>query len=470
MVTRRIHGSVLNGTLYVNTTAILTTPNCETPQTITLNTPGTSNFTIQATNSAGCNGSVTFDTAASSDSQYGAISIDNCGSDDVQFQQVMFWFFHRKDNDIQTPQAASVFCNPTIGAFDVMANMDLSNSSIVGITPLDNVTTSNNVTGGTLNGQAFNSLKFTPSNDSFVQARAISINAGVSGAIFRFASQLPGGVQPTFDDPNGFLAITNQVYTQHLSISAKSIYFVNAASSAPARIVSLVPRLWIDALPAHALAAVLSLVGLSALFLHIVHSRQRRRFFLAASPGSIAHIISMTAHARFGEQLYPYDNDQTLTRKLAGLSFSLDPRTGAVVADRDVGPDTVPLGAVTSYTVPGVRLSRPRSKRAVVRTGTYADDVESQTTRLLDPAVDEVRGRAASSSGHRGSSRGGRSSDLELELEDAQLLPAHYHDGASQSTLWVDNKRGIRARDTSSPVPSSITAAGPSRVQTEWDG
>jgi len=68
----------------------------------------------------------------------------------------MFWFFHRQDDDIQTPQAAAVFCDPTIGAFNVMAETDLSNSSIVGITPLDNVTTSNNVTGTPLNGQAFN--------------------------------------------------------------------------------------------------------------------------------------------------------------------------------------------------------------------------------------------------------------------------------------------------------------------------
>ncbi|KAJ7087860.1 hypothetical protein C8R44DRAFT_820004 [Mycena epipterygia] len=488
-------GSMLNGTLFVNTTSIQTTPHCEASQTSTLSTPGTSNFTIQATNSAGCNGSVTFNTSLTADSQYGAISIDNCGSDDVQFQPVMFWFFHRKNDDIQTPQAASVFCNPTIGAFNVMAEMDLSNSSIVGITPLDNVTTSNNVTGGTLNGRAFNSLKFTPSNDSFVQARAISINAGVSGAIFRFASQLPGGVQPTFDDPNGFLAITNKVYTQHLSISAKSIYFVNAPSSAPARIVSLFPRLWIDALPAHALVAVLLFIGLSALFLHIAHSRQRRHFFLTASPGSIAHIISMTAHARFGEQLYPYDNDETLARKLAGLSFSLDPRTGAVVADRDVGPITVPLGAVTPYP------SRPRGERTITGMGTYADDAESQTTRLLGPIVNEKRGRAPSSSGHshsRGSSRGGgSSSDLEQELEEARLLPAYSHDGASQSTLSVNEKQGARTRESSSsraspstslltlsvderearapessssPAPSSIIAPGPSRIRTEWDG
>jgi hypothetical protein len=53
--------SVLNGTLSVNTTAIKSTANCEAPQTFALTTPGTSNFTIDASNSAGCSGSVTFD-------------------------------------------------------------------------------------------------------------------------------------------------------------------------------------------------------------------------------------------------------------------------------------------------------------------------------------------------------------------------------------------------------------------------
>lgn len=54
------------------------------------------------------------------------------------------------------------------------------------------------------------SIKFPSSNDSFVQARATSISAGVSGAIFRFAAQLPGGVQDKFD--NGFKSITEKVF------------------------------------------------------------------------------------------------------------------------------------------------------------------------------------------------------------------------------------------------------------------
>ncbi|KAJ6597070.1 hypothetical protein DFH09DRAFT_110719 [Mycena vulgaris] len=431
--------SVLNGTLFVNTTAMQTRANCEAPQSSILSTPGTSDFTIQASNSAGCSASVTFNgDATSTSTQYGAVNVENCGFTDVEFQPVMFWFFHRKDDDIKTPQGSAVFCNPTIKAFNVIAEIDLNNGSTIGITALDSVTTSNNVTGFPLKGQAFNGLKFTNSTDQFVQARATSIRAGVSGAIFRFASQLPSGVQPQFDDPNGFLSITLQVFTQHLSISAKSIYFVNGLSNVPAKMISLTPRILIDAIPAHALAVVLTLIGLSALFLHIAHSRHRRRFFLAASPGSIAHIISMTAHAQFGEQLYPYDDDETLAHKLAGLSFSLDPRTGAVVADRNVGPVTTPLGAVTPYTMSGMR---PRASTSALSdttmAGTYSDDAKSQTSRLLPPMVDEKRGgRDRAISRNLGLGEGSSTEESDLDLQNMRQLPAYSDDSESQSTRF----------------------------------
>jgi hypothetical protein len=114
--------------------------------------------------------------STSSSTQYGAVAVPDCGIDDVRFQPIMFWFFHRMDDDIQvfiyfspiwefldlfraraqTPQGASVFCNPTIKALNVIAKVDLNDRSIIDVTSLDSVTTSNNVTGPELNGQAFN--------------------------------------------------------------------------------------------------------------------------------------------------------------------------------------------------------------------------------------------------------------------------------------------------------------------------
>jgi len=240
------------------------------------------------------------------------------------------------------------------------------------------------------------------------------------------------------------LNITEQVYTQHLAISAKSVYFVNALSTAPASMISLVPRLVIDELPAHALAIVMTLIGFLALFIHIVHSRHRRRFFLAASPGSIAHIISITAHARFGEKLYPYDDDETLARKLAGLSFSLDPRTGAVVADRDVGPvASPPVGFVTPY---NLSLS-PRPSTGTLSgssdtfTGAYADEERPRHSRTRSSILLDVKHAARSSGGSYSRSEGSstpaasRRSFGELELEESgQQLPTYVDDLESQSS------------------------------------
>ncbi|KAJ7775089.1 hypothetical protein B0H16DRAFT_1303748 [Mycena metata] len=479
-------GPVLNGTLSVNTTSVQTAVNCEVPQTFNLSALGSANFSIQATTPGGCDGNVTFNPdSTTSGTQYGVVAVENCGSDDIEFQPVMFWFFHRKADDIQTPQAAAVFCNPTISALNVMATVDLNNNSIISVTSLSPVTSSNNFTGSPQNGRAFNSLKFPPSNDTFITARATAIASGVSGSIFRFASQLRG-VQQTFDDPNGFLQITEQVYTQHLSISAKSVYFVAAPSTVSASMTSLTPHLVIDALPAHALSAVLTFIGLSALFLHIVHSRQRRRFFLAASPGSIAHIISMTAHARFGEKLYPYDDDETLARKLAGLNFSLDPRTGAVVADRHLGPVAAPSSAftVTPYTEAELR---PRSSSSTVAesavVGGYGRVFDEKRARFKDNSSALGRGSSfgegSSTYGGGPSAYGEGSSSQSLEEgsillwsehpEESQesqymrQLPAYSSDLEAQNRrlfVPIDEKRG-RVRDSAGTGGSSSRPRSP---------
>lgn len=64
----------------------------------------------------------------------------------------------------------------------------------------------------------------TTSEDRFVQARATATNSGVPGAIFRFATQQKNGPQGTFDDPNGFLNITNHVYVSSVVIALIGLY------------------------------------------------------------------------------------------------------------------------------------------------------------------------------------------------------------------------------------------------------
>ena len=67
--------------------------------------------------------------------------------------------------------------------------------------------------------------------------------------------------------------------------------------------------------------------------IHLWHRHVRRNLYLTAHPGSIASIIALTSHSGFGELLYPYDDKAAMRRKLANLRFSLDKRTGAIIAD-----------------------------------------------------------------------------------------------------------------------------------------
>ncbi|KAJ7588733.1 hypothetical protein C8J56DRAFT_1077970 [Mycena floridula] len=322
--------SGFNGTMVVNTTGIKTTVNCDNPVSEPTITGSDQTFTIEATSVDSCQVPVTFNPTVAA-RQYGVINTGACGPTagfNVSQQAVMF--FHTTDGG--APEARAVFCSPTIEAHTVMDKANIDNGALTSATLIEVYSEPNNVTGPPLNGQAFNAVIFENSADPFIQARASATTSGVSGAIFRFASQKPGGPQSVFDDPNGFLDITTKVYTQHLSLSAKSVYFVSANSTLKAFQTSFVPRLTINPLPAHPIAFTLFGVGILGLVLHLVNRRQRRRILLINPPGTIASAVALTAHSGFGQRLLPYDNADTMLKKLRNFRFHLDRRTGAIVA------------------------------------------------------------------------------------------------------------------------------------------
>lgn len=97
-------------------------------------------------------------------------------------------------------------------------------------------------------------------------------------------------------------------------------------------------------MPAHLLAILLILTGLIGLPLNVRHRVQRKKLLLATPPGSIGSIVALTARSGFGELLLPYDDELTLEKKLDGLRFRLDRRTGAIVADDIYHSDNVGMG------------------------------------------------------------------------------------------------------------------------------
>ncbi|KAJ7764751.1 hypothetical protein B0H16DRAFT_1525641 [Mycena metata] len=332
----------LNGSITVNTTGIRTNSNCSNPATpTTVNTT-----TIASTSLDGCTQSVIFDPTVS-DQQYG-VTPAPCGASanlNITFQPVVFWFYQKESDGTQ--EARMVFCNPIMELFYVNAAADLDSGALTTVNIVSNFTDSNNVTDAPLDGLPYNAVIFNNNTNPFIQARATATRVGVPGAIFRSALQHFQGLQDVFDEPNGFRDLTSTIYTQHLAVAAKSVYFVDHNSTLSAVQTYMVPRLWIDPFPAHILAFMLFASGFLGVFLHLISRRQRRNLFLAAPPGSIAAAVALTSRSGFGDLLLPYDDITTIEKKLDGLRFRLDKRTGAILAD-----DYEPTADDTSFRGP----------------------------------------------------------------------------------------------------------------------
>lgn len=86
-------------------------------------------------------------------------------------------------------------------------------------------------------------------------------------------------------------------------------------------------------IPSHLLSVSLIAVGIIIISTHIIHWRSRREVYLTHAPGSIATVVSQTSRSGFGELLLPYDDEEHMRKKLEGLRFRLDKRTGAIVVD-----------------------------------------------------------------------------------------------------------------------------------------
>ncbi|KAF8178805.1 hypothetical protein K438DRAFT_1977642 [Mycena galopus ATCC 62051] len=103
-------------------------------------------------------------------------------------------------------------------------------------------------------------------------------------------------------------------------------------------------------------AVLLFVSGFLSVWLHLVNRQQRRSLFLAAPPGTIAAVVSLTSRSGFGDLLLPYDDLAMMEKKLDGLRFQLDKRTGAILIDDyeptgkspSPSPGKLPLGELRS--------------------------------------------------------------------------------------------------------------------------
>ncbi|KAN0078157.1 hypothetical protein V8E55_010214 [Tylopilus felleus] len=325
--------SYLNATLAVNTTAIRTEVNCANPSSLNVTNEG-GNYVASATFPSGCSASNSFN-PSNGTQQFSVVAASSCASSGLaaEFQPVVFWFYLNSTS----PQVASIYCNPTIDVWQVQTSMNLTTAALGPCTDIGTAQGTNNVTGSPLNGSPYNGVVFTASEDPFVSARAEVLNFALPDAVFRFASRQPGGPLSVFQTQNGFLNATSTIYTQYLAVAAKINYFVAGNSTAPAQLTTYVPRLFIEALPALILSPLLIVIGLVGFGTHLLHRRSRRNLWLTTPPGSIASIVALTSRSGFGQLLLPYDDQKRMQENLAGLTFRMDERTGAIVAEDDFG-------------------------------------------------------------------------------------------------------------------------------------
>ena len=143
------------------------------------------------------------------------------------------------------------------------------------------------------------------------------------------------GIASSLRDISGQLDRVTKIYTQYLTIAAKSNFFIPAKSTTTPVIQTWTPRIWMDKFATHVLATLLIFVAICMAILQYVHRKERNRLFLAGPPGSIASDVSMTSSAKFGLLLNAGDTEEDMERKLQGMRFGIEHSTGQIIVESE---------------------------------------------------------------------------------------------------------------------------------------
>lgn len=82
----------------------------------------------------------------------------------------------------------------------------------------------------------------------------------------------------------------------------------------------------------------MSFIALLLIIIHAQHYIQRKKLFLSTEPGSLAAAATIISHSRFASTLINANDDEdSLEKKLKGLTFGFDRKTWQVEADQGTG-------------------------------------------------------------------------------------------------------------------------------------
>ncbi|KAJ7904905.1 hypothetical protein B0H13DRAFT_2510018 [Mycena leptocephala] len=202
--------------------------------------------------------------------------------------QPLIWFYQQQENG--TEEARTVFCDPFMELYYVYASADLSSGSLTDVTMVHEYVEDSNITGPPFNNTPLNA---------------------------------------------GFLNRTAKYYTMHLALATKSMYFVEGNNTVSSVEIS-------QPLPgAYPIGPALRLW----IYQRVATPRQQAA---TAEP-----VLSCPAWDHCGRRLVDltlrvcYDDLAMMEKKLDGLRFQLDKRTGAILVDHCRAVGEVDRGDMT---------------------------------------------------------------------------------------------------------------------------
>jgi hypothetical protein len=331
-----------NGTVFANTTAVKTEPNCHL--TTTVSTPIYSGSGWQ--NNVTFNGcTFTYSVNHSTPHLFGSDVFEDCiPGEPVWFQPIVLWFF---TYDTTPPQGSATYCAPALSLWEVAVTVDIATANLTSVQEINPLSTnstspfaslSGNITGAPLNGQAYNGIQFNMTGaDQFVIARQNATDLQLPSSIFQSVATSPGGLTAGFAT-NSFTEMATRVYTTYLKMIAKSVYFLPTTDETiPVQVKTVQQRLWLSAVAVHIEAVALLAVATIGAYIQILHRYTRRNLLLLHEPGTIASAVSFGAETDLAHLLQGHQRQEGFLRALRGKKFRIDPQTMKIVMQDEPG-------------------------------------------------------------------------------------------------------------------------------------
>ncbi|KAH8097012.1 hypothetical protein BXZ70DRAFT_895244 [Cristinia sonorae] len=343
--------NISNGTVYLNTTAVLTEPRCVS-MTLLPNNTGWQNMA----SFEGC--PFTWDVDLAPINLFGVGPIpdsEECShltSIPLQYRPILFWFFTYEPQ----PMSSISMCTPTLSLWNVEATLDLATHSLTDVKAVspfipsllstqpvssDLSRLAGNITGYPLNGRAYNGLFFdltVNASDPYVNSRLAAIQLALPAAVFQAAVSSEEGLTGVV--PGGdFVELANRVYGMYLSLLARTVYFLDYSKPITVRVKTIHKRLFLSDLAVHLLAVVMLILSIGGTVLQLAHRHARRRLPLAHPPGTIASALSLAGRGDVMNVLVGTQKRAEMKAVLEGKTFGLGYENGTktmtLVQERD---------------------------------------------------------------------------------------------------------------------------------------